>query len=67
MLLSTSTFFPNGIANSSGMVGKNFMEHLDTRGEAYLPALSFFEPYAGDGDRRFAYHHSVVWIRPPEE
>jgi choline dehydrogenase-like flavoprotein len=49
MLLSKSTLFPDGIANSSGMVGKNFMEHLDTRGEAYLPALSFFEPYAGDG------------------
>jgi choline dehydrogenase-like flavoprotein len=49
MLLSTSSLFPNGIANSSGQVGKNFLEHLDGRGEAYLPGLSFFEPYAGDG------------------
>ncbi len=49
MLLSKSSLFPNGIANSSGFVGQNFIEHLDARGEAYLPALSFVEPYAGDG------------------
>jgi choline dehydrogenase-like flavoprotein len=49
MMLSTSPLFPNGIANSSGQLGRNFMEHLDARAEGYLPALSFFEPYAGDG------------------
>ena len=30
LLLSTSTQFPNGLANSSGTVGKFFMEHLST-------------------------------------
>jgi choline dehydrogenase-like flavoprotein len=49
MMLSTSSLFPNGIANSSGMLGQNFQEHLDARAEGYLPDLSFFEPYAGDG------------------
>ena len=49
MMLSVSPLFPDGIANSSGLLGKNFLEHLDARGEAYLPALSFFEPYEGDG------------------
>jgi choline dehydrogenase-like flavoprotein len=49
MLLSKSKFFTDGIANSSGLVGHNFMEHLDARAEAYLPDLSFFEPYKGDG------------------
>jgi choline dehydrogenase-like flavoprotein len=49
MLLSASSVFPDGIANSSGLVGRNFIEHLDVRAEAYLPGLSFFEPYAGDG------------------
>lgn len=28
LLLSASGLFPDGLANSSGMVGKNFMEHL---------------------------------------
>jgi choline dehydrogenase-like flavoprotein len=28
LLLSTSHLFPNGLANSSGLVGKRFMEHL---------------------------------------
>jgi choline dehydrogenase-like flavoprotein len=28
MLLSTSRLFPDGLANSSGLVGKRFMEHL---------------------------------------
>jgi choline dehydrogenase-like flavoprotein len=49
LLVSTSKLFPNGIANSSGLIGKNFMEHLDAKAQAYLPDLSFFEPYAGDG------------------
>jgi len=49
MLLSTSASFPNGIANSSGQVGQNFLEHLDASASAYLPELSFSTPYAGDG------------------
>ncbi len=49
MLLSNSTLFPNGIANSSGLVGKNFMEHLDAGATANLPDLSFSPNYAGDG------------------
>ncbi len=49
MLLSTSPLFPNGIANSNGMVGKNFIEHLDVGAEAYLPELGLVEREAGDG------------------
>ena len=49
LLLSTSSLFPQGIANSSGWVGKNFMEHLDARAQAFLPDLSFSPNYAGDG------------------
>ncbi len=49
MLLSTSPLFPNGIANSSGMLGQNFIEHLDTSAQGYLTDLSFVTPYAGDG------------------
>jgi choline dehydrogenase-like flavoprotein len=49
MLLSDSKLYPNGIANSSGMLGKNFMEHLDAGAQAFLPGLSFSPNYAGDG------------------
>lgn len=49
MLGSTSSLFPNGIANSSGQLGQNFIEHLDVGGQGFLTDLSFFEPYAGDG------------------
>ena len=28
LLMSSSSLFPDGLANSSGLVGKNFMEHL---------------------------------------
>ncbi|HVG38184.1 MAG TPA: GMC family oxidoreductase [Pyrinomonadaceae bacterium] len=49
MLLSTSTRFPQGIANSSGQVGRNFMEHLDAKAQAFLPELSFSNFYEGDG------------------
>lgn len=49
LLLSKSPSFPNGIGNSSGLVGQNFLEHLDAMAEGYVPALSFAEPYAGDG------------------
>lgn len=49
MLLSTSPQFPQGIANSSGQLGHNFQEHLDARAQGFLPDLSFFTPYEGDG------------------
>lgn len=49
MLLSTSPQFPQGIANSSGQLGRNFMEHLDAKAQGYLTELSFSKPYEGDG------------------
>lgn len=68
MLLSTSRLFPNGVANSSGLVGRNFMEHLDATAVGYVPALSFAEPYAGDG---IGGSHLVIpwfaYFRPNEK
>jgi choline dehydrogenase-like flavoprotein len=68
MLLSKSTLFPQGIANSSGLVGRNFMEHLDAMAEGYLPALSFTPPYEGDG---IGGSHLVIpwfgYFRPQEK
>lgn len=49
LLLSKSALFPQGIANTSGLVGRNFMEHLDAGAQGFLPNLSFSPNYAGDG------------------
>jgi choline dehydrogenase-like flavoprotein len=68
LLLSTSKLFPNGIANSNGLVGHNFIEHLDAMGECYVPAMSFVEPYAGDGIG--GSHIIIPWFgyfRPEEK
>lgn len=41
LLLSKSSRFPDGLANTSGMVGKNFMEHLYVRVTARLKERVF--------------------------
>jgi choline dehydrogenase-like flavoprotein len=49
-LESTRLLLLSGIANSSGLVGKNFIEHLDYSGaRAYFPELFSLEREAGDG------------------
>jgi choline dehydrogenase-like flavoprotein len=49
-LESTRLLLLSGIANSSGMVGKNFIEHLDYSGaRAYFPELFHLDREAGDG------------------
>ncbi|MBO0801391.1 MAG: GMC family oxidoreductase, partial [Blastocatellia bacterium] len=48
-LESTRLLLLSGIANSSGMLGKNFIEHLDVEAQAYFPELFFLDREAGDG------------------
>ncbi|MBO0720158.1 MAG: GMC family oxidoreductase [Blastocatellia bacterium] len=48
-LESTRLLLLSGIANSSGMLGKNFIEHLDAEAQAYFPELFFLDREAGDG------------------
>jgi len=48
-LETTRLLLNSGIANSSGLIGKNFIEHLDVSAQGFLPDLSFFEREAGDG------------------
>lgn len=45
LLLSTSRLFPDGLANSSGLVGKRFMEHLSVF--AYGIAAERLDPWRG--------------------
>jgi len=49
MLLSKSSAFPNGIANSSGAVGKYIMDTVGTSTGARIPALEGLPPHNADG------------------
>ncbi|MEO6724347.1 MAG: GMC family oxidoreductase [Blastocatellia bacterium] len=48
-LESTRLLLNSGIANSSGLIGKNFIEHLDVSAQGFLPDLSFGQRETGDG------------------
>jgi choline dehydrogenase-like flavoprotein len=67
-LETTRLLLLSGIANSSGRVGKNFIEHLDVGGQAWLPSMSFMEREAGDG---IGGSHIVIpwfgYFRPDEK
>jgi choline dehydrogenase-like flavoprotein len=49
LLGSRSRQFPTGIANSSGQVGRNFMEHADVDASGLLPQLRNRKPVNDDG------------------
>lgn len=49
MLNSKSEKFPNGIANSSGQVGKNLMDSTGADVQGYIPALKGRPRYNEDG------------------
>jgi choline dehydrogenase-like flavoprotein len=50
LLASESLLFPDGLANSSGLVGKNLMEHLSVRSSALCPErLDSFRGILGGG------------------
>ena len=75
LLNSTSTAFPNGLANSSGLVGKNLMLHalqvvqgeFPSRLEGYMGptgcALWSKEFYETDPDRGFARGYTMEIVR----
>jgi choline dehydrogenase-like flavoprotein len=48
-LESTRLLLHSGVANSNGMIGQNFLEHLDVGAQAYFPDLFFIDREAGDG------------------
>ena len=49
MLNSKSSLFPNGIANSTGMVGKYIMDTVGSSVSGYLPILEDLPPANDDG------------------
>jgi len=49
LLNSSSQRFPAGIANSSGALGRNFMEHMGASVGGYFPQLEGAKPFNEDG------------------
>jgi choline dehydrogenase-like flavoprotein len=67
-LETTRLLLLSNLANSSGTLGKNFIEHLDVGAQAFLPELSFKEREEGDG---IGGSHIVIpwfgYFRPNEK
>jgi choline dehydrogenase-like flavoprotein len=67
-LESTRLLLMSNVANSSGMIGKNFMEHLDVGAQAYFPELFSMDREEGDG---IGGSHIVIpwfgYFRPGEK
>src|ERR1700693_4093554 len=49
LLNSKSSVFPDGLANSSGTVGKYLMDSVGSGGEGYFPQLENMTPHNHDG------------------
>ncbi|MDX2032585.1 MAG: GMC family oxidoreductase [Blastocatellia bacterium] len=65
LLLSKSNSFPTGLANSSGLVGKNLISHTTAGAQGYLKSLIGRAPYNDDGtESSHAYITSFYWDKP---
>ncbi len=49
LLNSKSNLFPQGLANSSGQIGKNLMDSLGSALGGHIPAMESLPPYNEDG------------------
>jgi choline dehydrogenase-like flavoprotein len=49
LLNSKSAQFPDGIANSSGAIGRNLMDSVGSSGEGYFPQMEKVPPHNHDG------------------
>jgi choline dehydrogenase-like flavoprotein len=62
LLNSRSTLFPDGLANSSGVVGRNLMDSVGSFGTGYFPQLEKMPPHNHDGSGgNFLPHVYVPW------
>jgi hypothetical protein len=62
LLNSRSSSFPNGLANSSGMVGRNLMESLGSFGLGSFQQLEKMPPHNHDGSGgNFLPHVYIPW------
>ena len=62
LLNSRSPLFPNGLANSSGVVGRNLMDSVGSLGSGYFPQLERMPPHNHDGaGGNFLPHVYIPW------
>jgi choline dehydrogenase-like flavoprotein len=59
LLNSKSKFFPDGLANSSGQVGRNLTDSVGSDGEGYIPRMEKIPPHNHDGTG--GMHLYVPW------
>ena len=65
LLLSKSSQFPTGLANSSGLVGKNLISHTTSSVQGYLKSLVGSPIVNDDGtESSHAYIASFYWDKP---
>jgi choline dehydrogenase-like flavoprotein len=65
LLMSKSSRFPSGLANSSGLVGKNLISHTTASAGGYLKSLKGREVIHDDGtESSHAYIASFYWEKP---
>jgi choline dehydrogenase-like flavoprotein len=62
LLNSRSTLFPDGLANSSGVVGRNLMDSVGSWGCGYFPQLEMMPPHNHDGSGgNYLPHMYIPW------
>src|ERR1700689_5544849 len=62
LLNSRSTLFPQGLANSSGVVGRNLMDSVGSWGSGYFPQLETMPPHNHDGSGgNYLPHMYIPW------
>jgi choline dehydrogenase-like flavoprotein len=62
LLNSRSTLFPEGLANSSGVVGRNLMDSVGSWGSGYFPQLEKMPPHNHDGSGgNYLPHMYMPW------
>jgi choline dehydrogenase-like flavoprotein len=62
LLNSRSAVFPDGLANSSGMVGRNLMDSVGSWGSGYFPQLEKMPPHNHDGcGGNYLPHVYIPW------
>jgi choline dehydrogenase-like flavoprotein len=65
LLMSKSPRFPSGLANSSGLVGKNLISHTTASAGGYLKSLEGRDVMQDDGtESSHAYIASFYWDKP---
>ncbi len=66
LLNSKSTLFPDGLANSSGVVGRNLMDTVGSDGGGYFPSARKNARAQSRRRRRHAHVFAVVEVRSQE-